>query len=363
MRHNRLAKANPDILFDTRKVFLIVALSLWHRCCHFSPILENVAMQGRKILSIGELLVEFVSHDTDCGLKKLATYSGPYPSGAPAICVDQAARVGAPAMIFGSVGADAFGEILIDRLKNDGVDTTGIETQSDKTTGVAFVSYFADGGRTFIFHLTNTAADAIGSIGKKMDDPNVILHISGASLGNPLLRKAILEGCDAVKRAGGIISCDPNARPELMRNSEARKALDKIMNSSGILFPSSSDLAFLYPGMQEDAAIETMRSRHNGILAWKKGADGAVVFARGASTTYSGHNVDEVDPTGAGDCFCGTFLAMLALGHDIEEAGLYANAAGAIAVTRRGPMEGNSDLPKIQKFLKENSLLQRKQEV
>jgi len=47
------------------------------------------------IIAVGELLVEFVSHNKGCGLKALSEYSGPYPSGAPAICIDQAARMGA----------------------------------------------------------------------------------------------------------------------------------------------------------------------------------------------------------------------------------------------------------------------------
>ena len=62
----------------------------------------------------------------------------------------------------------------------------------------------------------------------------------------------------------------------------------------------------------------------------------------------------EVDPTGAGDCYCGTFLALTARGESVETSGRYANAAGAIAVTRRGPMEGNSDLKTIEAFMKTN---------
>ena len=64
--------------------------------------------------------------------------------------------------------------------------------------------------------------------------------------------------------------------------------------------------------------------------------------------------MEEVDPTGAGDCYCGTFLAMIAKGESIEASGRYANAAGALAVTKRGPMEGNSSLQTIEAFIKDN---------
>ena len=46
------------------------------------------------IATVGEILVEFVSHKTNCALEKVADYSGPYPSGAPAIFLDQAALMG-----------------------------------------------------------------------------------------------------------------------------------------------------------------------------------------------------------------------------------------------------------------------------
>lgn len=61
--------------------------------------------------------------------------------------------------------------------------------------------------------------------------------------------------------------------------------------------------------------------------------------------------MSEVDPTGAGDCFCGTFLALMTQGHTVDSAARYANAAGALAVTARGPMEGNSTLEELEQFL------------
>ncbi|WP_310724672.1 PfkB family carbohydrate kinase, partial [Burkholderia multivorans] len=65
---------------------------------------------------------------------------------------------------------------------------------------------------------------------------------------------------------------------------------------------------------------------------------------------------DEVDPTGAGDCFGGTLVASLVAGVPLDAALRRANAAGAIAVTRRGPMEGNSNAAEIERFLTERGV-------
>ena len=129
------------------------------------------------IIAVGELLVEFVSHQKGCELRALSQYSGPYPSGAPAICIDQAARIGASTQIFGAVGADNFGNALLDRLQSSGVETSGISKLTNKTTGVAFVSYFDDGSRTFIFHLNNTAADEIPLESIQLPSGLSLIHI------------------------------------------------------------------------------------------------------------------------------------------------------------------------------------------
>ena len=308
-------------------------------------------MSGPTIISVGELLVEFVSHNKGCELFQLSEYSGPYPSGAPAICIDQAARLGAPAKILGALGQDNFGNALIERLRSHGVDTNGILRLSDKTTGVAFVSYFDDGSRTFIFHLNNTAADSVSTAQFNLPAGPIILHVSGSSLGNIHLRDAIETVAAQVLEKGGILSCDPNARVELMDNRDAKSALDRIIDKCDYLFPSEADLAFLFPGKSEHDAIGELLGRGIGTVVLTKGESGCCVFEKEKTTPIPGYKVNEIDPTGAGDCFCGTYLAMTTLGKSVEDCAQFANAAGAIAVTRRGPMEGNSDLATIEEFM------------
>lgn len=320
-----------------------------------STLKPDKPMTYPTIIAVGELLVEFVSHTKGCELKALSQYSGPYPSGAPAIAIDQAARLGATTQLFGSVGADNFGEALIDRLRTNGVDTAGIEVIEDETTGVAFVSYFEDGSRTFIFHLNNTAADAMDRKAVSLPNGPLIMHVSGSSLGNPQLRAAIEQTATQVIQNGGQISCDPNAREELMNNIDVKTALINIIEKSSFLFPSDSDLQYLYPDSSAEQAIEKLLDLGVDTIALTRGKDGSIVFSKGNEPlTLNGHSVDEIDPTGAGDCFCGTFLAMVSQGHSNEVSGRYANAAGAIAVTHRGPMEGNSNLEMIETFIKNN---------
>ncbi|MDQ5853997.1 MAG: carbohydrate kinase family protein, partial [Chloroflexota bacterium] len=64
-----------------------------------------------------------------------------------------------------------------------------------------------------------------------------------------------------------------------------------------------------------------------------------------------GFVVPEVDPTGAGDTFCAAFVVGLLDGLDPVVAARFANAAGALAVTRRGPMEGAPTREEVTQLL------------
>ena len=110
------------------------------------------------ILTFGEALVEVMRTEVDQPLDQPALFTGPYPSGAPFIFAVQAARLGAKVGAVGAVGQDAFGKCLLDQLRVDGVDIRGVHILPDYTTGVAFVSYNADGSRDFVFHARHAAS-------------------------------------------------------------------------------------------------------------------------------------------------------------------------------------------------------------
>ena len=73
----------------------------------------------------------------------------------------------------------------------------------------------------------------------------------------------------------------------------------------------------------------------------RSGCEG--VSRQGEQVNLTAHSVEVLDPTGAGDCFCATFVTLIASGtFSFRQAMERANAAGALAVTKVGPMEGNS---------------------
>ena len=111
----------------------------------------------KKILTIGEILVEIVASSKGDGFLEAQPLTGPYPSGAPAIFIDQVGKLGAPCAIISRVGDDDFGTLNLRRLQQDGVDTSGITVAPGESTGSAFVRYREDGSRRFVFNITHSA--------------------------------------------------------------------------------------------------------------------------------------------------------------------------------------------------------------
>ena len=310
------------------------------------------AIDFTTIVTAGEALVEFVSNKKNINHDQTVNYSGPYPSGAPCIFIDQVARMGAKTEFVGCVGNDGFGRCLSQRLVEDKVGITYLNVDDNNSTGVAFVAYHDDGSRDFIFHLDNTAAINFKTDLPLFEQKNLVYHVSGSSLGNIKMRKHLYDAAKKVKLHGGKISFDPNVRPELFKDPEVKSIIYDLMDKCNCFLPSESDLSYLFPDLTEDQAIEKIQNIGVEVIGLKKGAVGSSVIKGSERFNYKGHSVEEIDPTGAGDCFCGTFVSLYYQGYSVQEAGKFANAAGALAVTKLGPMEGNSSLKQIEEFLK-----------
>ena len=307
------------------------------------------------ILTIGEILVEIVATTKGDGFLEAQPLVGPYPSGAPAIFIDQVGKLGVPCAIISRVGDDDFGTLNLRRLQQDGVDISGIAIAPGEATGSAFVRYREDGSRRFVF---NIAGSACGTLTLTPENAALMdnaehLHLMGSALSAPGMRTLALEAMTRIKARGGTLSFDPNARAELLGAPGVREAFAEVLAQTNIFLPSGDELYLFTRAQEEAAAIAELLARGVDEIIVKRGERGASHFSRDGRMDVSAHAVVEKDPTGAGDSFGGAYLALRKRGHDVASALRYANAAGARAVTRIGPMEGTSTLAELQTLLGE----------
>ncbi len=299
-----------------------------------------------EIIAIGEALVEIMRPRRGLPLDRPGPFEGPFPSGAPAIFADAAARLGARTGFIGVIGADDFGECLRRRLEQDGLELTHLRVSPEHTTACAFVAYFSDGSRRFLFHLGHAAA---GTLGPGDVDPAYFsgarfLHVMGSALAlSESSREACYRAARLAKEAGARVSFDPNLRPELIGQDQVQSLAAPILDLADIILPSGAE-ARMITGADDDLAAARALSREGRIVALKQGAEGSTIFAGSQETHVPSFAVEEVDPTGAGDTYDAAFLVGLLRGWDLPRTARFANAAGALAVTRLGPMEGAPNL-------------------
>jgi len=308
---------------------------------------------AKRVLTVGEILVEIVATTKGDGFREAQPLMGPFPSGAPAIFIDQVGRLGTSAAIVSRVGADDFGRLNVDRLAADGVDISGIEVAEGEATGSAFVRYRPDGSRAFVYNIAHSATGkvtvtpAVEALMESCDH----VHVMGTALSAPGLAAVAHEAIARVTGRGGTLSFDPNLRPEILDTPGLREGLDKVLAQTNLFLPSGEEIYLFTKADEEAAAVEELLDGGVGEIVIKRGSRGASHFDRRGRTDVAPLHVIEVDPTGAGDCFGGAFVSFWLEGASTQTALRYANAAGAHAVTKVGPMEGTATRAELDALL------------
>ncbi len=311
----------------------------------------------KKVVVIGEILVEIMADTVGDGFLEPLALTGPFPSGAPAIFIDQVAKIGQPCAIISAVGNDDFGEINRSRLARDGVDVSAISIDASRPTGSAFVRYHRDGTRDFVYNIKHSAC---GSISKSDEAVHVLnsadhVHVMGSSLSSPELVRLNLETVRSVKARNGTVSFDPNTRKELFGAPNLREAMKEILSLSDVFLPSGEELTLLTQANDPDTAVAELLALGIECIVHKLGSEGVRHHNADGSQFVPAFAVKEIDPTGAGDCFGGAFTALWLQGYKTDEVLRLASAAGARAVLHRGPMEGASDLETLVRFANEHA--------
>ncbi len=311
------------------------------------------------ILTFGEALAEIMRTDVDQPLDTPGPFVGPYPSGAPFIFAVQAARLGATVAGIGAVGDDAFGKGFIEYLRADGVDTSGIKVLDGYATGMAFIAYGSDGSRDYVFHMRHAAAGQItpDMLDERLFDGLRLLHLTGSTLSmNEQSLATGLRALELAQAAGAKFSFDPNIRPRLMPVERAREAFAPFVEAADVILPTEDEARLLTGASTvEAAAAVLLEARPDRLVVVTHGKDGCTIYTAGSSQHIPGYRVEEIDPTGAGDCFDAGFLVRWLAGDSLADAARFGNACGALAVTAKGPMAGAQELATVEAFMRSNA--------
>ena len=311
-----------------------------------------------EILIMGELLVEIMRPHEDIPLYESDYFRGPFPSGAPGIFISTAARLGHSTAIISGVGEDDFGENILRRLKKDGVDVSRVLVTNAGHTGIAFVTYFADGERKFLFYMDNSPcvmAKAPETL-EGLEDVKY-MHVMGCSLMSDItFAREIEKTLDMMHARGAKISFDPNVRMEMLKDPDVWNIVQNVYQKSSILMPGVSELKMLSGEEDLDKAIKkAFENEHLELLVLKNGSKGSQIYDRTGLIVEQGiYKVVQEDATGAGDSYDAAFICGLAEGKSVAEAAKMGAAAGALNAAAFGPMEGKISPETVREMIEKN---------
>ena len=158
---------------------------------------------------------------------------------------------------------------------------------------------------------------------------------------------AAFASFEAARAAGVKVSYDTNLRLSLWPIARARATIVASLACCDWCLPSLDDARGLFDSGDNDAIVATCHEAGAPVVVLKCGAQGCVVSNGDRRETVAGHDVRDVDATGAGDCFDGAFAARIVAGDDPFAAARYANAAAALATTGFGavaPLPRDADV-------------------
>lgn len=269
---------------------------------------------NQRVTAIGELLIDFIPKTKGIALADVQEFTRA-AGGAPANVAVAVARLRGDAAMISQVGFDAFGTHILSVLQAAGVNTEAVFRTRKANTGLAFVSLDGSGNRDFSFY-RNPSADLFLSpeqLSDAMFQKTGILHFCSVDLVDAPVKEAHRRAISLAKKAGAIISFDPNVRLPLWDAPEhCAAAVREFLPQADIVKISDDEIEFLF-GTDDPAEVaETLLRQEACALLYTKGAAGAELFTRRGHTLVPSCPVEVVDTTGAGDAFVGAFLWQLA---------------------------------------------------
>ena len=267
----------------------------------------------KKVVAIGELLIDFVPQQKGCTLDEV-THFERVAGGAPANVAAAVARLGGKAAMISQVGEDAFGTHILKVLQSNGVDTSYVFRTGRANTGLAFVSLDATGNREFSFFRTPSADLFLDQdqITADMFDDCAALHFCSVDLVDWPVRLAHRKAIELAGRAGAILSFDPNVRLPLWSSpEECQKAIRAFLPYADLVKLSDDEVEFVTGCTDEREAAEKLFAMGCRLLLVTRGADGSAAYTPHAEAFAETLRVPVTDTTGAGDSFIGSFLYQL----------------------------------------------------
>ena len=255
-----------------------------------------------------------------------------------------ARRLGAEVRLVGCVGDDASGREVRQALAAEGIGVEGLGTTADAATGTALIVVDAEGRNQIAVAPGANRRLSASDVDRRADD-FAWTEVVVCSLEVPLA--AARRALERARERGALTILNPAPLPD--RGLDFLALADYVTPNEG----EAARLTGLTLTGPHDAgpAAEAIRALGAVHAVLTLGAGGALARGPDGGSHAPGFPVTAVDTTGAGDAFNGALAVALAARRDLATALRFANAAAALACTRRGAQPAMPSLAEVEQLV------------
>lgn len=263
-----------------------------------------------------------------------------FPGGKGANQAVGVARLGGHVNFISKIGFDDFGDRALENLQNYGVKTDYILREKSAPTGIALIEVEHSGQNRIVVvpgaNARLTKAD-IGKFRHVLERSDVVL----VQLEIPL------------ETAGYVLEAGRRAHATVILNpAPAHDLPDSFFPNISIITPNETEASALTHLATNNVEKLALALRKKGVenVVLTLGSKGAYFQSNAERGEVPTWRMDAIDTTAAGDAFNAGLAVALAEGQSLKQAILFANAVGALSVTKMGAqpsMPGREDVLKL----------------
>jgi ribokinase len=245
------------------------------------------------------------------------------PGGKGANQAVAAARLGAEVSMVGCVGDDVYGEIILDNLKKNHVNTKYVEPVTGSASGTAHITLSEGDNSIIVVKGANDfiTPEYVEKAKKVIEESDIVL-----------VQQEIPE--ETVEYLADL--CNMLQKRLLLNPAPARKLSEAVIQQASFLTPNEHEFEILFDGRDRTEVLTEYPNK----LFITEGKNGVRYFDGHEEKVVPSFEVEAVDTTGAGDTFNAAFAVAVAEGKSFDESLLFANRAASISVTKLGAQGG-----------------------
>jgi 5-dehydro-2-deoxygluconokinase len=317
---------------------------------------DPVGAMDLDVVCIGRAAVDLYGEQIGGRLEDMRSFAK-YVGGSPTNTAIGGARLGLRTGVISRVGDEHNGRFVRETLQAEGVDVTCLRTDPTRLTALVFLGIRDPDTFPLVFYRERCA-----DMGLCVDDIDEAylarakaVLISGTHLSHPDTRAACIRAMKLARQRGLRVVLDIDYRPVLwgltapglgeqrfVSSSRVTEQLQAVLPDCDLIVGTEEEIHIAGGSTDSRAALSAIREASAALVVMKRGPMGCVAFDGAIPDDLErgvrgpGFPVEVFNVLGAGDAFMAGLLRGWVRGEPLQQALRYANACGAIVVSRHG---------------------------